>query len=358
MWNNTPVSQKLQIEYPIIQGPFGGRFSSVKLVTTVSNLGGMGSFGLNAYGPEEILEINEEIATKTSNTYALNLWVPLQDDPVHYFSPSDFEQVRSVFKPYFDQLKIPVPNTMALGTQSFERQIEAVIKARPPVVSFIFGIPSKRIIKALKSNQIIIMAVATNIEEAIKIKEAGLDVVIASGMEAGGHRAAFLGPAEDSLISTLNLVHLIREKVNLPIIAAGGISTGQDIVEMLRLGAGAAQLGTAFLATDESNAPLEHRERLLSKKKFETQLTKVFTGRLARVIQTEFTRNMGKDMLTAPYPIQSGFLGSLRTKAKEESQMDFEAWWAGQPSNQLIHKSTSDLFKSLVEEVEFLHNDL
>lgn len=358
MWNNTPVSRILQTEYPIIQGPFGGRFSSVDLVTTVSNLGGMGSFGLNAYGPEEILEINREIVTKTSKTYALNLWVPLKDDPVHTFSPSDFEQVRSAFKPYFDQLQIPVPRQVNLGIQRFEQQVEAVIKARPPVVSFIFGIPTERIIKALKSKQIIVMAVATNLEEAIEIKEAGLDVVIASGMEAGGHRASFMSSAEESLISTPDLVRLIREKINLPIIAAGGISTGQDIVDMLQLGAGAAQLGTAFLATNESNAPLEHKKLLLSKEKFETQLTKVFTGRLARVIQTAFTQNIGMNVLTAPYPIQSGLLNTLRTKAKEQNLMDFEALWAGQPSNPLIHNSVSDLFKSLIEEVEILERKL
>ncbi len=350
MWNDTEVTQLLGIEYPIIQGPFGGRFSSAKLTAAVSNLGGMGSFGLNAYAPDEIIEVNYEIKSQTRKPYALNLWVPLDDDPAPDFSQSDFEKVREAFKPYFDQVNIPVPRDMKKEVRSFEAQVEAILAVEPPVMSFIYGIPHEDIIEALKARNIIVMAVATSVEEAIVIEAAGFDIVIASGKEAGGHRASFLADARESLTSTAQLVREVREKTKIPVIAAGGISTGVDIMEMLKSGAGATQLGTAFLATEESNVSEEHRKRLLDNG-FETSLTRVFSGRLARVMTTDFVRVLEHEAHVAPYPIQSNFLSSLRKEAQMQDRFDFEAFWAGEPSTTLRHKSVSDLFQSLIEEV-------
>lgn len=355
MWNNTSVSELLRIKYPIIQGPFGGRFSSVKLVSTVSNLGGMGSFGLNAYSAEEIIQIDRDIKAKTANSYALNLWLPLKDDPVNQFNQNDFNEVRDGFRPHFEKVGVEAPHEMNKATQDFEQQVEALIEARPPVASFIFGIPSKEIIKELKKQEVITIAVATSVEEAHIIEESGIDIVIASGQEAGGHRASFLNKGEYSLETTASLVQKIRKKLRIPMIAAGGITTGTDIVEIMKLGADAVQLGTAFLATEESNASKEHKEKLLANTKFETKLTNVFTGRMARVITTDFV-NERHDKI-APYPIQSSFLSSLRKAAKEQGLLSYEAFWAGQPSTVLRHQSTSSLFESLLRDIERIQSE-
>ncbi|MEL7006496.1 MAG: nitronate monooxygenase [Bacteroidota bacterium] len=177
-------------------------------------------------------------------------------------------------------------------------------------------------------------------------------MVITSGMEAGGHRASFLNLAEKSLSSTVDLIQKVKANIDIPIIAAGGISTGADIIKVLNQGARAAQLGTVFLATEESNASVEHKSMLLSQKKIETKLTTVFTGRLARVIDTDFVREVDKEGEIAPYPIQSAFLGPLRKAAKESNLLDYEAFWAGQPTSAITHKTTANLFKSLINEIE------
>ena len=259
MWNKTAVSQLLNIEYPIFQGPFGGRFSSTKLVATVSNLGGLGSFGLNAYGPEEILEIDQEIRGLTNKPYVLNLWVPLAHDPADGFKEKDFEPVIETFKPYFEQLGVPLPEFSRPKGPHFESQVEAILKVNPPVVSFIYGIPPQEIIQAFKAGNVIMMAVATTLEEAMAIENSGIDLIIASGKQAGGHRASFLKSAADSLESTSRLVQTVTAKVTIPVVAAGGITTGKDIVEMFRFGASGVQIGTAFLATEESNATDFHK---------------------------------------------------------------------------------------------------
>ena len=352
MWNKTQATELLRIKYPIIQGPFGGRFSSVKLLTTVSNLGGMGSFGLNSYSPDEILVVDKEIKKQTESPYALNLWVPMKEDPVDYFSDSDFDLLKATFKPYFEKRKVPIPDKPIARTEIFELQVEAILTAAPPVASFIFGVPSKEVINDMKKRSIITMATATTLKEAVLIEEAGIDLVIASGSEAGGHRASFNKPAEDSLTNTHTLIDQLVDSVNIPVIAAGGISNGRDVADVLKLGASAAQIGTAFLATNESNASSIHKSKLLSSDPIKTDLTKVYTGRLARAISNDLSRDFetSNNELLAPYPIQSNFLKSLNQAYIAQKKIEYVAFWSGQPSQVLKYKSAESLFDSIIKE--------
>jgi nitronate monooxygenase len=352
MWNKTRAAELLKIKYPIIQGPFGGNFSSAKLVSTVSNLGGMGSFGLNSYTPEDILRIDNEIKNLTKKPYVLNLWVPLKNDPVDNYKKEDFEALRKIFNPYFEEMQIPLPEMPNSKKQDFELQVESVLKAKPPVASFIYGIPSEEIILEFKKRGVITMATATSLEEATMMEEAGIELVIASGSEAGGHRASFLKPAEESLTSTRLLVHQIVDKISITVMAAGGISNGKDISDILKLGASAVQMGTVFLATDESNASELHKSKLLSTQPIKTELTKVYTGRLARVISNNLSENFkdSTNKYIAPYPIQSNFLSSFRSACLEQEKLEYLAYWSGQPSRILKHRSTEKLFDSLIKE--------
>ena len=353
MWNKTSATRLLGIEYPIVQGPFGGRFSSARLVSVVSNSGGMGSFGLNSYPPEEILEVNAQIKALTTKPYALNLWVPLKDDPAESYRPEDFQALRQLFSPFFEELNIHVPELPPPPENIFEQQAEAVLRAHPPVMSFIFGVPPKDIIRELKKKGIISIGTATTAEEAVLIEEAGLDLVVASGSEAGGHRASFLKTAEESLTTTFSLLKEVIARVKIPVIAAGGISDGKAIASALKSGASAVQPGTAFLATEESGATLSHKEKLLSGP-IETTLTKAYSGRLARVISNTFTKafenTSGEGF--APYPVQSNFLSPFIKAAADKNREELLAFWSGQPSSALTHRSAEALFKALREEAE------
>lgn len=354
MWNKTRATDLLKIQYPIIQGPFGGRFSSVKLLSTVSNLGGLGSFGLNSYHPEEILEVGQQIKESTSNPYNLNLWVPLENDPVYGFDVSAFNSWKEQYSQVFSEQDVELPEMPSIKKPIFDEQVEAILEVAPPVASFIFGLPSYELLYELRKRGTIIIGAATTLEEALILDEAPIDLIVATGLEAGGHRPSFLKSAEDSLVSTSALIREILGQVKKPIIAAGGISDGKDIHKYLKLGASAVQLGTAFLATDESGASIPHKERLLSPGSFQTELSRLFSGRLARTITNDFRdRVNGKEAPTyAPYPLQSQLLSRLMKKVKEENRYELVPFWAGQPSSLLVERSAERLFRSLVDQVE------
>lgn len=360
MWNNTLAARLLNIKYPIVQGPFGGSFSSVRLTTTISNLGGLGSFGLNAFSPNEITDIGKEIKASTKLPFSLNLWVSLDPDPAHEFTVEQFEMLKAHFKPAFEELGVSLPTAPIEQKQNFEQKVEAVLALKPPVMSFIFGVPPKEVIAEMKKENIISIGTATTLDEALAIEEAGMDIVVASGLEAGGHRASFLKPAEQSLHPTFSLVQEIVTRAKSPIIAAGGISDQAAIVKALKLGASGVQMGTAFLATNESNASEIHKNRLLSTTLLKTELTKIYTGRLARALRNNFTERFGqiKEGITAPYPIQSSFLSTLRTAAIAQKQYDYVAFWAGEPSSVLTYRSAELLFKSLVQSLNQLDNHI
>ncbi len=353
MWNNTAVSELLKIKYPIIQGAFGGSFSSVELVAAVSNAGGLGSFGLNARSPQEILKIDAAIRQSTNATYALNLWVPLANDPVKDFDELAFEAWKQRFAPYFEKLALPIPDWPGLPEHHFDEQLEAVLEARPPVVSFIFGIPSAAVFTDLKQRGIVTIASATTAEEAQLLAESPVDLIIATGQNAGGHRPSFLKSPEASLMDTQPLVEQVLKVVEKPVIAAGGISSGTRAAEYFQLGASGVQIGTAFLATNESGASDLHKTKLRSQDSYQTDLTRVFTGRLARSITSEFIQdfNRSQDPVYAPYPLQSKLLNGLWNVPDKEAAETHMPLWAGVPSDILHHTLAEDLFLSLVQEI-------
>ena len=170
-----------------------------------------------------------------------------------------------------------------------------LLDAKVPVFSFIFGIPPKEILEECRAKSIVTIGTATTPEEAAALQEAGVDAIVASGFEAGGHRGSFLRAAEDSLTGTFSLVPQIVDMVDVPVIAAGGIADARGVIAALALGAEAVQMGTAFLACEESGASRLHRQALRGKKAGHTALTKGFTGRLARGIHNRLMEELNRE---------------------------------------------------------------
>ncbi|MEZ0129490.1 NAD(P)H-dependent flavin oxidoreductase, partial [Flavobacterium sp. LBUM151] len=155
------------------------------------------------------------------------------------------------------------------------------------------------------------------------LEAAGVDMIIASGFEAGGHRPSFLASAESSLTGTFALVQLIKEKIKTPIIAAGGIANGKGVAAALALGADAVQIGTAFLATNESNALPIHREMLFSDAAKYTTLSRAYTGRLGRGITSRIAKDLiGKEENILPFPLQTTLISPLRKAALDQQKWD------------------------------------
>ncbi|MDB4904931.1 MAG: nitronate monooxygenase [Mucilaginibacter sp.] len=351
MWYQTKASEILGIQYPILQGPFGGNLSSVKLVSTVSNAGGLGGYGAYTLSPQEIIEVDQQIKAVTNKPYNINLWVSDTDAVDGTVSDERFKHAQTLFKPYFDELGIDLPGKPAQFSSRFENQVEVILHQRPPVFSFMFGTPSADILEQCRRLGIVTAGAATTLDEAIVLESAGVDLIIASGFEAGGHRPSFLASAESSATGTFVLLQLIKEKVKTPIIAAGGIANGKGVAAAIALGADAVQIGTAFLACDESNATAIHQQMLFSDAAKYTTLSRAFTGRLGRGITSRIAKDLiQQEKSFLPFPLQTHFMSHLRKAAIEQENWGMILFWGGQIAPVLKHTKAAELMRSILEE--------
>ncbi|MEQ9348008.1 MAG: nitronate monooxygenase [Thalassospira sp.] len=342
------VTGILGIDLPIIQGPFGGGISTPELVSAVSNRGGMGSFGAHIVAPDKMAELTNNLSNLTDGTFALNLWVSDHDPGGEVIGAEEFERVSEIFAPYYHELGVDLPTMPDRYHERFEDQVEALIEAKPPVFSFVFGVPSKAVIAKCKQQNIITIGTATNVAEGEALDAAGVDLIVATGFEAGGHRVSFLKRAEDSLIGTLALVPLIADRVSVPVIAAGGISDARGVMAALHLGAGAAQLGSAFLACSESGTNDQHRQLLLSGEIHDTVLTRTYTGRLARGVRNKLIDEMeARFAELPPFPVQAFFVSKIKAACIAQNRTEFTSIYAGQASANLKHGNVSSLMDAL-----------
>jgi nitronate monooxygenase len=292
-WNQTRVSEVLGIQYPIIQGPLGG-LSSQRLTAAVSNFGGLGSFGAHGLEPKAIEAVTAEIRSLTAKPFAMNLWVSMEDTGAHTSDAATFRSALSHLSPHIDALDGTQPEFATYKPIRFEDQARVLLDANVPAFSFIYGIPPREILDEAKKREIVTIGTATTPDEAIALEQAGVEVVVASGFEAGGHRGSFLRSAQDSLTGTFSLVPQTVDAVKVPVVAAGGIADARGIAASFALGAEGVQMGTAFLACEESGAHPLHREAILSGRAGHTALTHGFTGRLARGIDNELLQMLNK----------------------------------------------------------------
>src|SRR6266404_3649523 len=231
-WNENRFTAKLGIEYPIIQGPLGG-LSSQRLTAAVSNFGGLGSFGAHSLPPDAIKDVIAEIRSLTSKPFAMNLWVSMEDEGARTSDENAFNKSVAPLAVHLAALGAPRPTYKPYSPIRFEDQARVLLDAKVPVFSFIYGIPPQEILDECRTNRIVTIGTATTPEEGAALQEAGVDAIVATGFEAGGHRGSFLRAAEDSLTGTFSLAPQIVDRVNVPVIAAGGIGDTRGVVAAL-----------------------------------------------------------------------------------------------------------------------------
>jgi nitronate monooxygenase len=327
--------------------------SSQKLTAAVSNFGGLGSFGALSLAPEGIKDVIAEIRSLTSKPFAMNLWVSREDEGAGTSDESAFNRSLAPLATHLAALGVPRPAYKPYTPPTrFEDQVRVLLDANVPAFSFIFGIPPREILEECRAKRIVAIGTATTPREAAALQEAGVDAIAASGFEAGGHRGSFLRAAEDSLTGTFSLVPQIVDIVDVPVIAAGGIGDARGVIAALTLGAEAVQMGTAFLACEESGASRLHREALLGRKAGHTALTKGFTGRLARGIHNRLMQELNREGTPIlPYPLQRGLVRNLSIAAEAANRSDLLPLWAGQSANLSTRTEVSVFLNSLIQEV-------
>lgn len=346
----TRATERLGIRHPIVQGPFGGGLSTAELVAAVSNAGGLGSFGLEGFDPARIAEVGTRIRALTAGPFAMNLWVPLDGEAASSMDRDAFDRAMRHLRPIYDDLGVPVPAYESITenpTPPFLAQVDAVLAVRPAVASFIFGVPSEAVLHELRRRGIVTIGTATNVREGEALAAAGIDLVVASGAEAGGHRAAFLRSPLESL-GTMALVPQLADRLDVPVIAAGGIADRRGVRAAFALGADAVQVGTAFLATHESGAAEPHKAALAAGDRH-TALTTAFTGRHARGLANRFVEHVGaveRDIL--PFPWQYLLTKPLRQAAAAQQRPEWMSLWAGQNAPLVTRRSAADVMQELL----------
>ena len=339
---------KLNIKYPIIQAPMAG-VSTPQLAAEVSNAGGLGSLGLGAMTAEQAAAQIRQTRRLTERPFSVNLFC---HPPASAHPDRDWAWL-SHLAGHFEQFGVSPPTLLREIYQTCltsDALLTLLLKERPAVVSFHFGLPAAGWVDALRHAGITTMACATSWSEAQQIELAGMDAVIAQGYEAGGHRGVF-DPASDEKIGTFALVRLLAHCSNLPIIAAGGIMDGDGIAAALRLGAAAVQMGTAFVLCPESAANEAYRRDLKSERACHTAVTSAISGRPARGI---VNRLYALDNCNAPpipdYPLAYDAGKALHQAASAHGSSDYAAHWAGQGAPLAREMPAAALVRQLVEE--------
>ena len=351
-WNKTRISSSLGIEYPIIQGPLGGLSTQRLTAATVSNFGGLGSFGAHGLSPSAIKNVISEIRALTARPFPINLWVSMEDTGAGTSGGEAFARSLAPLAGHIEALGGTLPAYEPYVPIKFEDQVRVLLDAKVPAFSFIYGIPPVEILDECHAQGILTIGTATTPDEAIVLEEAGVDVIAASGFEAGGHRGSFLLPSEESLTGTFSLVPQVADAVSVPVVAAGGIADARGVVAAFALGAEGVQIGTAFLACEESGASVHHRNALLGGQAKHTALTRGFTGRLARGIKNRLLDELNQEGIELlPYPLQRALVRHLSIPAEKAGRTDLLPLWAGQSATLSTYIDARGLLDSLVTEV-------
>lgn len=346
----TELCSLLNIDVPIIQAGMAGGATTPELIANVSNAGGLGTIGAAYMSPEDIRTAIEKIRDLTDRPFAVNLFCvenAEELDEIHA------QKVKEELLRIGKDLEIIEDDIKFEASDYFEAQFQVLIDEKVPVISTAFGLLSSEKMKIAKDKNIKVISMVTTVEEAVLSEKSGVVAVVAQGSDAGGHRSTFNLTAHPggANVGTFSLVPQIADYVNIPVIAAGGVTDGRSLVAALALGADGVQLGTKFLATVEAGIRTEYKKRLYESTEEDTVLTSSFSGRPARGIRNKFIDEFGVDPL--PYPYQNSATKNLRAVAAKNNNSEFMSLWAGQNLRGLVAEEyAGNIVREIIEEAE------
>lgn len=311
---------------PILQAPMVGA-SSPEMAVAVSQAGALGALGAGGLSPADIEPAVAALRAATDQPFGVNLFI----NPVATPGAEVIDASLQRLAPWYAELGAPLPAAPNDYAPDFEGQFAALVRAAPAMASFTFSILTKAQVDALHAAGSYVVGTATTVAEARAWAAVGADGISAQGAEAGGHRGHFLAETQASLVGTMALVATIRDALDIPVIAAGGIMDGRGVAAALALGADAVQMGTAFLLADQTAVSAPWRKALETAGDDPTRLTRAFTGRHARGIENRFMREMrGVEDAVPSYPVQNRLTQPLRAAAAKAGEAQMLSLWAGQ----------------------------
>lgn len=322
------LQQLLGIELPVIQAPMAGVQDSA-LAVAVSNAGGLGSLPCAMLGPEALRAELGKLRAQTHRPYNVNFFCHRPPAP----DATREAMWRQSLAHYYREFDVdPAAIPAGPGRRPFDAAAAELLEEfRPPVVSFHFGLPDEALLARLRRWGAKVVSSATTVEEARWLEARGVDLIVAQGLEAGGHRGIFLSEDLSTQMGTFALLPQIVQAVRVPVVAAGGIADAAGVRAALALGAAGVQVGTAYLLCPEATTSAIHRAALQGEGARHTALTNLYTGRPARGILTRLMREQGPLSHLAPaFPLATAAVAPLRAKAEAAGRGDFSPLWAGQ----------------------------
>ena len=350
----TALADRLSLDLPIIQAPMAGT-STPELAAAVSNAGALGSISIGSVDAAEGRRQIQTLKALTTRPVNVNVFC-------HAPTPPDPARDRvwiDCLRPIFSQFGAAPPERLHDIYQSFltdDAKLAVLLDEKPAVVSFHFGLPQADRIAALKAVGCILIASATTPEEGRLAQTAGIDMVVAQGIEAGGHRGVF-DPADDARFATLPLTRLLARELHVPVIAAGGLMDGAGIAAVLALGAAGAQLGTAFVSCPESAANAAYRAALAGPRAQRTRVSPAISGRPARGIENAFMQR-ADEALVAGYPYAYDVGKALNAATSLQGDDGYAPQWAGQAAPLGRALPAAELVEALAQETRAAIGDL
>lgn len=348
MLAHQPLLDHFGIQLPIIQAPMAGANGS-EMVIAVSEAGGLGSLPCAMLTPEKIREEIAAIKSQTSKPFNVNFFCHKPANP----DAARDREWKAILAHYYDEFGLnPLAATPSADRAPFDSTACSIVaETKPAVVSFHFGLPGDDLLGRVRGAGSKIISSATTVEEAKWLAKRGCDAIIAQGYEAGGHRGIFLNDKVANQVGTMALVPQIVDAVDVPVIAAGGITDGRGVAAALALGASAVQVGTAYLFTPEAKISKIHRAALLKARDESTVLTNVLTGRPARGIVNRVIREVGPMNDDSPaFPTAGGPLAPLKAAAEASGSGDFSNLWSGQASALAVENGAGPLTRKLLKD--------
>ncbi|MGW1224674.1 nitronate monooxygenase [Streptomyces sp. NPDC001478] len=335
--------------YPIVQAPMAGGGACPQLAAAVAEAGGLGFLAAGYKTADGMYHEITQVRGLTSQPFGVNLFMP---QPT-LTDPAAVEVYRQQLAGESTWYETPLGDTDSCGDDGYEAKLAILLEDPVPVVSFTFGCPSRDTLDAFAAAGTYTVVTVTTPEEAQAAQWAGADAVCAQGVEAGGHQSTFHDDPQTGGAGTglLTLVAQVRETVQIPVIAAGGLMRGAQIAAVLAAGADAAQLGTAFLPCPESGAPVLHKQALTNPLFTRTVLTRAFSGRPARGLVNRFVREHGP-YAPAAYPQVHHLTAPLRKAAARTGDAQGMALWAGQGHRMVREMAAGRLVRLLAEELD------
>lgn len=334
------------LRLPILMAPMAGACPP-ELAIAVGRAGGMGAGGMLLSSPEAIGDWARDVRAGTNGAFQLNIWIP---DPPPARDPDHEARLRD----FIGQWGPEVPADAADGPgPDFDAQCAAMLAAGPAVISSIMGVYPPDFVAEAKARGIRWFATVTTVAEAREAAAAGADVIVAQGMEAGGHRGAFdPAQAEANAVGLFALLPAVVDAVDVPVVATGGIADARGVAAALMLGASAVQIGTALLRAPEAGIPPAWADAIGAAAPEGTIGTRAFSGRLGRGIRNAYVEAAADPAAPAPapFPVQGAMTRPMRAAAAAEGDITRMQAWAGQSAGLAQARPAEEIVTGLWEE--------